>query len=101
MKPKASVRNWLETIATKANVDVAEVESVLAKHRIEPMPVAASPTHLLINRIQFAGTKTLDGKELPVNFEWDELEPGLWAVLSNKNLRGKSTIVEVIRGCLR
>ncbi|GAB5517193.1 hypothetical protein [Rhodopirellula baltica] len=101
MKRKASVRNWLETIATKANVEVTDVESVLAKHRIEPMPVAASPTHLLINRIQFAGTKTLDGKELPVEFEWDELAPGLWAVLSNKNLRGKSTIVEVIRGCLR
>lgn len=101
MKRKAVVRDWIETIAAKAKVDVAKVESVLATHRIEPMPVAASPTHLLVNRIRFAGKKILDEKELPVDFEWNDLEPGLWAVLSDENLRGKSTIVEVIRGCLR
>lgn len=101
MKRKAAVKNWHDLIATKLDADHSEIETVLARHRIEPMPVAASPTHLRIARLRFTGTKTIDCEELPVDFDWDELQPGLWAILSEINLRGKSTIVEVIRGCLR
>lgn len=101
MTRKSAIKTWAEAIAKKAKVELEEVEATLARHRIEPMPVASSPKHLLVKRVRFAGTKTVDGEQLPVDFEWANLDTGLWAVMSDENLRGKSTIIEVIRGCLR
>ncbi len=101
MTRKSAIKDWMEAIAQKAKVDLEEVEATLTQHRIEPMPVASSPKHLLVNRVRFAGTKNVEGEELPVDFEWANLDTGLWAIMSDENFRGKSTIIEVIRGCLR
>jgi hypothetical protein len=38
---------------------------------------------------------------MPFNFDWSGLNHGLWAMLSDKNLRGKSSILEVVHWLLR
>lgn len=92
---------WLQTIATMAEVDVAAVEKLLAAHRIQPSPVLAEPRRLILSELEFSGAKEgIDGAG-PFSFLWRELTHGLWAMLSQKNFRGKSTIIEIVRWMLR
>ena len=92
---------WLQTIATKAEVAVSAVEKLLAIHRIQASPVLAEPRRLILNELEFSGAKEgIDGAG-PFTFHWRDLTHGLWAMLSQKNLRGKSTIIEIVRWVLR
>ncbi|MDE1161247.1 MAG: hypothetical protein PW792_04780 [Acidobacteriaceae bacterium] len=93
--------SWVEAIAAKAGVGVTEVQAVLDKHRITASPVLPSPRRLKLQRIAFSGVK--DGTEVdgPFEFAWDDLEHGLWALLSDRNLRGKSSVLEVVHWLLR
>lgn len=87
---------WVQAIARRAAIDVNRVESVLAAHHISPTPVLPSPRRLLLVQIAFSGTKDRAGIDEPFNFDWSGLNHGLWAMLSDKNLRGKSSILEVV-----
>jgi hypothetical protein len=55
----------------------------------------------LLVQIAFSGTKDRAGIDEPFNFDWSGLNHGLWAMLSDKNLRGKSSILEVVHWLLR
>ncbi|MGB7326655.1 MAG: hypothetical protein WBD31_17395 [Rubripirellula sp.] len=101
MSRKSAIQDWISEIADKANLEVSEIETVLARYRIEPMPIASAPKHLSLDRLRFTGTKNIGEKEFPIDFNWDGLGPGLWGILSGENFRGKSTVIQVIRGCLR
>ena len=101
MSRKSITNDWLNAIANKAKLGISQVEELLVKHRIEAMPVASTPKHLLLKRIRFTGTKTLKGVKSPIDFEWKDLDSGVWAILSDENLRGKSTIIQIVRGCLK
>lgn len=92
---------WVQAIARRAAIDVNRVESVLAAHHISPTPVLPSPRRLLLVQIAFSGTKDRAGIDEPFNFDWSGLNHGLWAMLSDKNLRGKSSILEVVHWLLR
>jgi hypothetical protein len=92
---------WLQSIAEKSKTTVNKVENILLKHHIRPTPVMASPHRLVLNRLMFSGTKVDVSHPGPFEFDWEDLTGGLWSVLSKKNLRGKSTIIEVIRWLLR
>lgn len=101
MSQKSAIKDWVNSIANKTELEVSQIEDVLTKYRIEAMPVASTPKHLLLKRVRFTGSKSLKGVVSPIDFHWENLGTGLWAILSNKNFRGKSTIIQVIRGCLR
>jgi hypothetical protein len=92
---------WIQAIAQRAAVDAGRVESILAAHHISPTPVLPSPRRLLLIQIAFAGAKDKSGIEVPFSFDWSDLSHGLWAMLSDKNLRGKSSILEVVHWLLR
>jgi hypothetical protein len=92
---------WLQAIAKRAAVETSEVERILSSHRIQPSPVLAQPRRLFLREIWFSGEK--DSVESPGRFafSWTDLEHGLWAMLSENNLRGKTTIIEIVRWMLR
>jgi hypothetical protein len=62
-------------------------------------PLRPAPT-LTIRRIAFMGEKrgTAQGA---IDFDWSELTAGVWAVTSQRNLRGKSTVLEILLWALR
>jgi hypothetical protein len=90
------------------------VEDVLRNAQIATAAAIPTPVRLRVLEVRFSGTKRLrrpeedggDGAgETKVNFEpleftWT-LGPGLYVVGSHENLRGKSTVLEVIRWALR
>ena len=97
-KPK---EEWLQAIARKAKVECSEVESVLSAHRIQPSPVLPQSRRLVLRAIEFSGEKDGVMNAGQFKFSWTDLDHGLWAMLSEHNLRGKSTIIEIVRWMIR
>lgn len=93
--------DWLSNIASKAKVEVSRVSEVLAAWRIQPSPVIASPRRLLLSQIEFSGVKKGVASEGPFAFSWDKLESGLWGVVTERNFKGKSSIIEIVEWLLR
>lgn len=92
---------WLHAIAKRAEVETAAVEGVISAHRIQPSPVLAQPRRLVLREIEFSGEKDGVANAGAFAFSWTALDHGLWAMLSEHNLRGKSTIIEIVRWMIR
>lgn len=92
--------SWLETIAEKADLPLQEASQRLRKWGIVPDRVARPAPSFIIKRLAFSGVKKGEIQG-PIDFEWAGLGPGVWAVTSETNLRGKSTVLEIILWCLR
>ena len=93
--------SWIANIATRSGADAAKVEEVLERRRIKASPAMPRPRRLTLKRIEFSGEKHGTVTEGPFKFEWPDLEPGLYAILSDGNLKGKSSILHVARWLLR
>lgn len=101
MNQKNVNRDWVTSIAERADANPDSVEQILADYRIQASPVVPAPRRLLLKRIHFSGIK--DGVDCSgeFEFEWDKLDHGLWAILTDSNLKGKSSVLEVVRWLLR
>lgn len=91
----------MEAIAAKAKVGPDVAERILDARGIRPSPVVATPRRLAIRRIEFAGVKTDVPGAGPFEFVWSDLGPGLWAMVTERNLRGKSSVIEITKWLLR
>lgn len=91
---------WLETVATKAGMRPTEAELLLRRRGIAADRQLRPARKLTVRRICFKGEKrgTAQGS---INFDWSNLTPGVWAVTSERNLRGKSSVLEVLLWALR
>ncbi len=92
---------WLDAIASRAKVDTNRVESVLAARHIVPTPVLPAPRRMKLLSISFGGAKQGVEDDGPYAFEWQALSEGLWGMMTDRNLRGKSSIIEVVRWLVR
>ncbi|MFM0500305.1 large ATP-binding protein [Paraburkholderia caffeinilytica] len=92
---------WLQAIATRAEAEIFAVEGALSAHRIQPSPVLAQPRRLVLREIEFSGEKDGVANAGAFTFSWSALDHGLWAMLSEHNLRGKSSIIEIVRWMIR
>lgn len=97
-KPDAG---WLENIATRAGVDVKTAQAVLDRHHVKASPANSRPRRLTLKRIAFRGEKHGEVTEGAFAFEWNDLDQGMYAVLSDGNLKGKSSIFHIVRWLLR
>lgn len=87
-------------IATKAGVSVAKVNEVLTGQSISLVPVPPVSRSLDISRLSFSGDR--------VNTDWDgpfqktfDFAAGVTAFVTDENLRGKSSVLELITWALR
>lgn len=92
---------WLDAIASRAKVDMSRVESVLTARHIVPTPVLPAPRRLKLLSISFGGEKQGVEDYGPYTFEWKNLSEGLWGMMSDRNLRGKSSVIEIVRWLMR
>jgi hypothetical protein len=91
---------WLETVAKRAGLEPREAEARLRRWGVAAdRPVKPAPT-LTIQSINFSGEKrgSIEGR---FDFKWSNLDAGIWAITSEQNFKGKSTVLEVILWCLR
>jgi hypothetical protein len=94
------MQGWLETVAEKAGLEPRDAEGRLRRWGITPDRSAKPAPTLTIKQIRFNGEKrgSIEGR---FAFLWSDLESGIWAITSDKNFAGKSTVLEVILWCLR
>jgi hypothetical protein len=92
--------SWLEIVAAKAGLRPAEAELALRKRGIVPDRPLRPARSLTVRRIAFRGEKrgTAHGS---IDFDWSSLTAGVWAVTSDRNFRGKSTVLEILLWTLR
>lgn len=101
------------SVAEKLDLDTTVVDAFLADHHVSTSATTPSPSRLRIRRLRFAATKTLTGvnaageevnkdavEHVPVKFDWT-LGSGLHGVGSDKNLRGKSSVLRIMMWALR
>lgn len=92
---------WKDAIVQKSKSSLEELDTFLAKHQIFSCPLLGTPHRLKLKKIYFSGLRTGNTQPGPFEFTWDSLDCGVWAITSGKNLRGKTTIIEVVKWLLR
>ena len=55
----------------------------------------------MLKELRFSGEKVGVVNEGPFEFKWANLDHGLWALVSDKNLKGKTSVFEIIRWLLK
>ncbi len=99
----------------KGQVPETEVDDILRQARVTASAAVPTPVRLHVRSVGFSGMKSPQpaqdvgataasvdelGVREPFEFSW-ELGPGLYVVGSHENLRGKSSVLEIIRWALR
>ncbi len=93
--------NWLLDVAQKLEIEISDVAEAVSRHHVKPSPVVPRAKRISLRRIFFSGEKTCETNSGEFSFDWNKLDCGLWGILSDKNLRGKSTIIEIVHWLLR
>jgi len=84
---------------TRANYARDEVKSVVASLHLAKHRRNRQVPRLLIRRLKFTGTKSLDGVESPINYD-QRFSTGVNALVIEDNLVGKSSILKTIKFAL-
>ncbi len=90
---------FAQAVATKAGIELETVEQVLLAAGVPTTDEAASPHRLRVNRVRFEGTKT--GKQTDAFCFDQSFSAGLWAICTEKNDAGKTSVLEIIMWALR
>lgn len=96
-----TVADWVAAIAQRAGVDVKVAQAVLDKRGVVAQPTLPRARTLCIRSVLLEGVKEGTPADGPFQFSWSGLRPGLWALMSDKNSRGKSSILNILRSALR
>lgn len=97
---KTTRDQWVEQIAIKTKKSTQEIDALLKRHGIEPRPTHAVPKRLQILALDFEGRKTGNYETQVFKFSKKELETGLHAFVSDRNLKGKTSLLKIIRWAL-
>ncbi|WP_312403767.1 hypothetical protein [Rhizobium sp.] len=97
MKQLIDEAQWIDLIAAKAKMESVEIAKVLDTHRLKPRQSHAVPRRLLISRLSFRGRKPGDFEQTEIDFTMQEMSPGVYAFISKVNLKGKSSLLAMIR----
>lgn len=99
--PMATEAEWLDSIALAASCERQAVEGVLRQHGIKAQSSVPRARQVSFTSVSFAGVKEETDADGPFSFDWSDLGPGLWAVMSDLNLRGKSSVMNILQAALR
>lgn len=88
-----------DAVAARCGAPVREVTRILAEVHVPTSDGVASPHRLRIGRLSFTGQKA-GALDDTIDFD-HEFTTGLWAISSDKNDAGKTSLLEIIMWCLR
>ncbi|TCP90340.1 hypothetical protein C8J31_101178 [Rhizobium sp. PP-CC-2G-626] len=91
---------WVLRIAEKANRPLTDINALLKQHGIEARVTRPIPRRLLLESLSFNGEKTGEFETREIAFSRDDMAPGLYAMVSNSNLKGKTTLLKIMRWLL-
>jgi hypothetical protein len=92
--------DWIDSIAQKCKETPEFVEKILDEYGIQQTPNIGKPKRLIIQHLEFSGQKAgIHTNDF--QFSFTELKQGLWGLISDGNLKGKTSTLEIIRWLLR
>lgn len=91
---------WVAEIAKKTGQSESHIEALLKRLGIEPKLTHAIPKRLKIRSLAFTGEKTGDYETTVINYARSGLESGVHAFVSDVNLKGKTSLLKIIRWAL-
>lgn len=91
--------DWLNAISEAAGASRSSVEEVLLRHGVRAQSTLPRAKKVSFRSISFEGAKVGSKSDGPFRFTWGDLGPGIWAVMSDKNSRGKSSIMNMLMAC--
>ncbi|MCJ2040816.1 hypothetical protein MKK55_17945 [Methylobacterium sp. J-059] len=100
MTTQATAAEWVESIACKASLPIPTVQEILDRHGVEPQSTLPRRKSLRIRSVTLEGVKEGTSADGPFAKTFT-FGPGLWAIVSDQNSRGKSTLLNVIQGGIR
>lgn len=87
-------------IAEKAGLPLTKVDEVLTGQGVSLVPVPPVNRSIDISRLRFSGNRTNTGWDGPFDETFD-FPYGVTAFITNENLRGKSSVLELVTWALR
>ena len=102
-----SVADWRAKIAEAAAVDTTRVDDIMTKYGIEVQSVLPRRRTIMFASIALKGTKfgltkgDVDLPESDFSFEWNDLGAGFWALTSDDNNTGKSSVLNALKAAVR
>ena len=91
--------SFVDAVADRSGYPVGEVIDLLARVQVPTTEMVGVPHRLRVTRLFFEGTKAGRFTE-PFRFN-QQFGDGLWALTSEKNDRGKTSIIEIMMWALR
>lgn len=105
MKKTAAVEmtelGWVKAIAEQCNLDIGDVRQVLLKYGIRAQTTPPRSKSLRFGSIKFSGVRSESTPAGPFSLSWLDLDAGIYAVMSERNLRGKSSILNMMNAAIR
>lgn len=98
---QATESGWLRAIAERSKVDEGVIKSILQKYHVQPQTTPPRAKPLRFKSIRVAGTRAESDRNGAFDKTWDKLGSGLFAVMSDRNLRGKSSILNLLYAAIR
>lgn len=92
--------SFVDAVAARSDRSAEDVTRVLSTFHIPVAVTAATPHRLRVTRLMFEGTKTGVPDPGPFKFE-RRFGDGIWALVSERNEAGKSSVMEIIIWVLR
>ena len=88
-----------DAVAARCEQSVSDVTRILSEARVPTSDSSGSPHRLRVTRLAFTGQKVgLLSDEIDFDREFTS---GLWAISSERNDAGKTSLLEIIMWCLR
>lgn len=91
---------WIAQIAEKTGKTTPDIEVLLKRYRIEPRLTHAVPKRLRLIGLTFEGMKTGNYETTEIAFSKSDLAAGLYAFVSERNFKGKTSLLKIIRWAL-
>lgn len=91
---------WVAQIADKTGKTTKDIDALLKRHGIEPRLTHAVPRRLRLVSLRFDGAKTGNYGTPQIDFSRTDMGVGLQAFVSSKNLKGKTSLLKIIRWAL-
>lgn len=106
--PQTTIAEWRSLIAKKSGCDEATVDDVLAKFGIQVSSIAPRRKTILLRSVRLSGKKSglkdqhqADIPDQDFDYTWKDLDRGLWIVSSDKNSKGKSSILNAFKAAIK
>lgn len=94
-------KGWISAIAEDSSTPEADVRRLLLKYGVRAQTTPPRAKSLTFDSIRLTGVRAESERDGPFNMSWTDLGAGIWAVMSESNLRGKSSILNLLHAAIR